>query len=121
MIQVGAALERLDNGVGGGRSGDSTVLRAGELLGLDYVFVQAHALRRGDGQQVAVFHDELNAGVTHGAYSFAFLQLVTDFELTTDALGVNGKNGAITSDGGDGSNSNLGHDDLRLNKQMPGD
>ena len=94
-------------------------MRAGELLGLDYVFVQTHALRRGDGQQVTVFHHELNAGIAYGAYGFAFLQLVADFELTTDALGVNSKNGAITSDGGDGSN--LGHDDLRLNKQMPGD
>ena len=44
LVQVGAAFECLDDGVGGGRGGDRAILGRGAMVGLDHVFIEAHGL-----------------------------------------------------------------------------
>ena len=109
--QVSTTFQRLDDGVGSGRAGNCAVLGRGALLGLGHVFVKPDALCGCNGQQTAVFHQELNAGIAHGAHGFAFLQDVADLELAAGTLGIDGKDSAGACDGSDGGE--LGHDDLR--------
>ena len=109
--QVSTTLQRLDDGVGRGRGGNCAVLGGGALLGLGHVFVKPDALCRCNSQQAAVFHQEFNAGIAHGAHGFAFLQDVADLELAAGTLGIDCKDGASACDSSD--SSELGHDDLR--------
>ena len=111
LTQVGPAFQCLNDGVDRGRCGNGAVLRGGALVGLGHVFVQPHALSRRDGQQAAIFHQEFDPGIAHGAHGFTSLQAVTDLELAAIALGINRENATISCDGSDGSK--LGHDDLR--------
>ena len=111
LVQVRAAFERLDDGIGCGRGADGAVLRCGTLIRLDHVVIQTHGLGRGHGQQVTVLHHQLNPDVANGAHSFAFLQFVADLQGTADALGVDCEYGAIAIDGGEGCK--LGQNNLR--------
>ena len=111
LVQVGPALKGLDDGVGCGRCGDSTVLRGGALIGFDHVVIQTHVLRWRHGQQAAVFHQEFGPDIAHGADGFAFLQFIADLQGATDACGVDCVNGAVAIDGGEGCE--LGHENLR--------
>jgi hypothetical protein len=72
--QVGAALQRLDDGVSGGWRYYRAVLRRGPLDRLGHAVVKPHILLRSHGQQSAVFHKEFNPRITHGAHGFTFLQ-----------------------------------------------
>ena len=111
LVQIRAAFERLDDGVGGGRCRHGAVLGRGAMVGLDHVFIEAHGLRRCNTQDVPVFHHEIDPHIAHGADGFALLQLVTDLEGAAHACGVDCEYGAIAIDGCDGCK--LGHDDLQ--------
>ena len=71
LVQIRATFERLDDGIGCGRSGNGAVLRRGTLVGLDHMVVQTHTLGRRHGQQAAVFHQEFDPDIAHGTNGFA--------------------------------------------------
>jgi hypothetical protein len=109
--QVGTALQRPDDGVGGGRRYYRAVLRGRELGGLGYAVVKPHILLGSNGQQAAVLHKKFNPRITHGAHGFTFLQGVARLDGAADALFTDSHNSAITCDSGDGRN--FGHDNSR--------
>ena len=102
LVQVGAALQCLNDGVCRGRAGYCAVLRRRALIGFAHVVVQAHALGRGHGQRATVFHHEFDPDIAHGANGFAFLQFITHLEGTAHALGVDCEYGTVAVDGGEG-------------------
>ena len=109
--QVGAALQRLNDGGSGGRRAYRAVLRGGSLYGLGHAVVKPHILLRSHGQQAAVFHKEFNPRITHGAHGFTFLQGVARLEDAADALFTDSYSSAITCDSGD--SCKFSHDDSR--------
>ena len=112
LAQVGAALQRLDHGVGRQRGRAERAVHGGRpMLGLGHVLVQPHALRGRYGQHAAVFHHQLDPGFAHGADDFALVQVVTDLERAAVALGIDGEDVAIAMNGKDGGE--FGHGGLR--------
>ena len=110
--QVGAALQGLDHGVSRGAWGDDgAVLCGGALVRLDHIGVEVNILLRCNGQQAAIFHQQLNPGIAHGAHGFSFLQFVARLDGAADALGIDCKNRAVAGDCSD--SSELGHGELQ--------